>query len=280
MVAHTVVPGNSKATWFPGSLIFRPPFLQLNSTFLINLCDQQFIGTFNDNYTSLGVGGSSNWMRIRNTLWQGREVFFTFTAGSSAARHSDETCHHEWKFSSFLQLYLCTTPAKSFSNRAWNSFWFQWRWVRLGMRHIFFCFGREPLNIASACTKFRIIHSASNIFPSARPEQRTLNLNSWEPIWTKYATAEGGGQGTFCHVNVPMNCCQCRFEVSTLGLLYCSGETVGKSLGLPGKWRVKDTRKDSYRCSLWFDRLSYILSDISGVLFEHFESACTVNGHD
>ena len=195
-------------------------------------------------------------MRIRNTLWEGREVFFTFTAGSSAARHSDETCHQEWKFSSFLQLYLCTTPAKSFSNRAWNSFWFQWRWVRLGMRHIFFCFGREPLNIASACTKFRIIHSASDIFPSARPERRTLNLNSWEPIRTKYATAEGG-----------------------VGKVGC-GEMVGKSLGLPGKWRVKDTRKDSYRCSLWFDRLSDILSDISGVLFEHFESACTVNGHD
>ena len=31
-------------------------------------------------------------------------------------------------------------------------------------------------------------------------------------------------------------------------LLYCRAETVKKSLGLPGKWRAKHTRKDLYWC--------------------------------
>ena len=36
--------------------------------------------------------------------------------------------------------------------------------------------------------------------------------------------------------------------MSTLGLLYCRAETVKKSLGPPGKWRAKHTRKDLYWC--------------------------------
>ena len=50
-------------------------------------------------------------------------------------------------------------------------------------------------------------------------------------------------------------------------------ETVKKSLGLPGKWRPKHTRKDLIDVSLSFDRLPFNLSGISGELFEYFESA-------
>ena len=44
-------------------------------------------------------------------------------------------------------------------------------------------------------------------------------------------------------------------------------------LGIPAKWKAKDTEMTSIDVSLWFNQLSFVLSGILGALFEHFESA-------